>query len=83
MSGHLPKSSDEYLKQMTIKIDTNDLLEIVQVFHHKQSRNGVRMPSQDQACQNGHNGTNDYVVVVLKINSHELRQFYGDGKYLV
>ena len=27
--------------------------------------------------------TNDYVVVVLKINSAELRKFYGDGKYLV
>ena len=27
-------------------------------------------------------GTNDYVVVVLKINSKELSQFYG-GKYLM
>lgn len=27
--------------------------------------------------------TNDYVVVVIKINSSQLRKFYGNGQYLV
>ena len=34
-SGHLPRDSNEYLDWMTKKVDTNELLEIVQVFQHK------------------------------------------------
>ena len=33
--------------------------------------------------QSSSQGTNDYVVIVLKINSSELREFYGNGQYLV
>ena len=36
-SGHLPRNSKEYLDWMTKKVDTNELLEIVQVFQHKQN----------------------------------------------
>lgn len=38
------------------------------------------MPKEDGVSNSS--GTNDYVVVVLKITSQELSQFYG-GRYLV
>ena len=74
---------------MTEEIDTNELLEIVQVFQHKQNRQGGGGSGLATFQEDGSHGrvnprgTNDYVVVVLKINSTELRQFYGNGKYLV
>lgn len=36
-SGLLPLSSQEYLDKVTQKIDTSQLMEIVQVFCHKQN----------------------------------------------
>ena len=75
----IPQTPEQYLENMTEEIDTNDLLEIVQVFQHKQNRQGgggSGVPTfQDDGGRARVNprGTNDYVVVVLKINSTELR----------
>ena len=33
--GHLPESSDEYFAEITTKVDTSEILEIVQVFSHQ------------------------------------------------
>ena len=70
----------EYLDWMTKKVDTNELLEIVQVFQHKQNH---QLRGRGQTKQGQSTGTNDYVFIVLKINSSELREFFGDGKYLM
>jgi len=75
----IPQTAEQYLENMTEEIDTNELLEIVQVFQHKQNRqggggSGMASFHDDQArAKLNPKGTNDYVVVVLKINSTELR----------
>lgn len=41
--GHLPDSSAEYFAEITTKVDTSEILEIVQVFSHQQNRSaGMR-----------------------------------------
>ena len=94
--GHLPDTSAEYFAEITTKVDTSEILEIVQVFSHQQNRSaGMRASASAsslaaQAKQNqstlrqGVSGdTNDYVVIVIKINSSQLRRFFGNGRYLV
>ena len=39
--------------------------------------------SQGAQRQGVSGDTNDYVVVVIKINSTQLQRFYGNGRYLV
>ena len=80
-------TSNEFLDHITDEIDTKDLFEIVQVFHHKQSRqqsSGPRFMEDDEKdASKSVMGTNDYVVIVLQINSPQLKCFYGNGGYLV
>lgn len=72
-----------------MQIDTKELLEIHQVFSHTQDANQVARPAANGARKGGarfsenRTATNDYAVIVLKINSPELRQFYGNGHYIV
>ena len=69
---------------MTRSIDTNEIFEIVQVFQHQQDhQGGARGAGGGDEGHGSFGGTNDYVVVVLKINSPELRYFFGNGKYLI
>ena len=82
--NHLPRDTDEYLEEMTRSIDTNEIFEIVQVFQHQQDhQGGARGAGGGDEGHGSFGGTNDYVVVVLKINSPELRYFFGNGKYLI
>jgi hypothetical protein len=63
-------------------------MEIVQVFCHKPNMQQGRIAQSkdgngEGAQSHGRSGTNDYVIVVVKIKSDELKKFYGNGKYLL
>jgi hypothetical protein len=72
-------NSQDYLDLVTKKVDTSYLMEIVQIFCHKQN---MQSSTGGSDC-GSRSGTNDYVVIVHKINCSEIKQFYGNGNYLL
>ena len=58
----LPKNPEMFFDQLCRKVDTKQLLEIVQVFTYQQDRTS-------SGNKESHRVNNDYSVIVLKINS--------------
>jgi hypothetical protein len=66
-SGHLPRNSSEYLEKLSINVNVDKIIKIHSIHPHLTNSPGEK----------------DYIVVNIKINCPQLRQFYGNSKYLV